>query len=380
MNLDQIAARIAAPNTCIGTEIPALKELTEKYPFAQVFSILYLKALSNQNDLGFDEALQKHAYKITDRMKLYDLIHDRGVFVEEEIVEKEIVEEDVKEILDVTSIATAAEAEVDLEDVETTAISEIDNNDISVSIPVEEEDVNVSVEAEIASPPPSIPPQGGKEDSLSIIELIQEPEHNDPPPQSPSEGGRIEEEHAEDFIPKLVKDELELEIISQVVATVYNDNLEHSIPEKPVEEKKSETLITPAADVEKAVLESKRSFSSWLKAGNQEASAAEKPKAAEPAEEVKVIEKQTDKIIDAFIEKEPTISRPKKEFYSPTKKAKESVSSEGLIYTETLADIFAIQGNFPKAIVAYEQLMLTNPEKKIFFAQRIKELKEKLNT
>ena len=48
--------------------------------------------------------------------------------------------------------------------------------------------------------------------------------------------------------------------------------------------------------------------------------------------------------------------------------------------TETLANIFAIQGNFPKAIIAYEQLMLTNPEKKIFFAQRIKELKEKLNT
>jgi hypothetical protein len=45
-----------------------------------------------------------------------------------------------------------------------------------------------------------------------------------------------------------------------------------------------------------------------------------------------------------------------------------------------LAKIFALQGNYPKAIYAYEQLMLSNPEKKIFFASQIKELKKKLNT
>jgi hypothetical protein len=100
------------------------------------------------------------------------------------------------------------------------------------------------------------------------------------------------------------------------------------------------------------------------------------PKIAEV--EIELIEKQIDKIINKFIEKEPSISRPQKEFYSPSKKAKESVNPDSLIYTQTLANIFAIQGNFPKAIVAYEQLMLTNPEKKIFFANRIQELKEKL--
>jgi len=47
--------------------------------------------------------------------------------------------------------------------------------------------------------------------------------------------------------------------------------------------------------------------------------------------------------------------------------------------SETLAKIFAAQGNFPKSIYVYNKLMLIYPEKKIFFAGVIEELEQKLN-
>ncbi|NBX81313.1 MAG: hypothetical protein EBQ94_13240, partial [Flavobacteriales bacterium] len=56
--------------------------------------------------------------------------------------------------------------------------------------------------------------------------------------------------------------------------------------------------------------------------------------------------------------------KPKKEFFSPSKKAKESVDENKMPVSETLAKIFALQGNYPKSIYVYEQLILIFPEKK----------------
>jgi hypothetical protein len=85
------------------------------------------------------------------------------------------------------------------------------------------------------------------------------------------------------------------------------------------------------------------------------------------------------KIIAAFNQEDLKKSTPKKEFFSPAKKAKESLDESGLPVSETLAKIYAAQGNFPRAITAYEQLMLKIPEKKSFFVLQIEKLKKNLN-
>lgn len=58
---------------------------------------------------------------------------------------------------------------------------------------------------------------------------------------------------------------------------------------------------------------------------------------------------------------------------------KKSNSENNVLETETLAVILAKQGKTEKSIEIYEKLIAKNPEKSSIFADRISELKDKLN-
>ena len=85
-------------------------------------------------------------------------------------------------------------------------------------------------------------------------------------------------------------------------------------------------------------------------------------------------------LIDKFIREEPRITPSKSTFYSPANMAKKSVVEPEDLITETLANIYAQQGNFQKAIHFYEKLSLKFPEKSRYFAALIDELKKKSNS
>lgn len=292
MNTLTIAQRINNPTNTSDSEITSLKELTLKYPYSQVFSILYLKALANENSFNFEEELPYHAYKISDRNKLYELIHT--VEIQKHSEEKLLTEVETPVVLNVPDI-----------------ITEITNENNNSAI---ENELNI-------------------EENVIINEETSAIEKKD-----------------------IISTPLDIEIISNAISNVFSQEFEPEIEDK---EDKTHTQIVENHPSNT----SPKPFSSWLKANKTNTSV---PK--------------IDQIINQFIQDEPSITKPTKEFYSPVKQGQKSLDSSSIIYSETLANILAIQGNYPKAILAYEQLILTIPEKKIYFVQKIKELKEKLNS
>ena len=81
-------------------------------------------------------------------------------------------------------------------------------------------------------------------------------------------------------------------------------------------------------------------------------------------------------LIDKFILENPSISRPKAEFYNPISVAQNSIIDQENIVSETLAKIYEKQGYIDKAISIYEKLSLKYPEKSRYFAAQIERLKK----
>ena len=58
--------------------------------------------------------------------------------------------------------------------------------------------------------------------------------------------------------------------------------------------------------------------------------------------------------------------------------AKKSLQEQPDLASETLADLLVRQGQYTKAIKIYQRLSLLNPEKSVYFAATIENLKQKL--
>ncbi|NLN94555.1 MAG: hypothetical protein GX128_00050 [Bacteroidales bacterium] len=83
-----------------------------------------------------------------------------------------------------------------------------------------------------------------------------------------------------------------------------------------------------------------------------------------------------EEIINRFIQQEPHITRPQKEFFNPVNYAKQSTIDDEAIVSETLARIFLQQGHKEKAIRVFKRLILIYPEKSSTFAAQIEKIEK----
>lgn len=389
MNARQIGERIQVPESILPEELGELQELAAKYPYTQVFSILFLMALGRRNDLRFEEELLKHSYRIGDRVQLYELIRVQEAHAQlpiiEQLVEREqtLPQETQNEIVEIVPEAEELE-EVPSEVRELPIVEVINPAWEEVLAPTAENSVSPISEIETPlSETDELLDEKKQAPNFIEEEYIEEEEAievgNDAaisldPPEAAQDEETSSAEEEED---EVELDPLEATILQHAVAAAYRlEDLNEEeiarlanrdnqvIPDEPFQLQKA------ASEVE---ADSRQSFNSWLGANKNYVPDEKEDESAIRA------------LVNDFSAFDPSqnlygeVEKPKQEFFSPTKKARESLREDDLPVSETLAKIYVMQGNYPKAIESYTQLSLKYPEKKIFFANLIAELTQKLN-
>jgi hypothetical protein len=441
MNKNQFITYVENPEKLTGVESQLLSDLIKNFPYFQTAHLLYSKSLHNQNSIHYNNQLKITAAYATDRRVLHKLI-TRSI-ENEPIIEKtierpaltvEIKKQEVQEEKFEQAVIEIVKNEVEQLNIVPHVISKEDELSSQKNVNTEtnlekEKPEHTNADLIQKAALDIIHEEILEQNIIPVIEektsSVENPEtivQNEPPVESEtlkeqknnlSEESENEStiENGNEIIPELQREylnnaadaaiELEMldeepfsendyvieekEIINEAVSTPsvekdeekiensFSSNFVLNIPEAQQKEEIKEQIREDNFDKS-----TPHSFSDWLK----HAAVVKDEEVLESASDNKKDDSpplSAFDLIDKFIKEEPRLTRHKTEFYNPMNMAKQSVADDITFVSETLAKIYVLQGNYAKALNAYENLRLKYPEKRLYFAAQIKNLRKLIN-
>ena len=317
MRKEELHHLINHPSQLNESHLIQINAMIELFPYCSAFHLLRAKALNNIESYQYDKALKWAAIYTPDRKALYKLINQTGNdYVKPvEIIEPEVESNQVETIVEIEEVILEQAEEI---------------NNIIEDVVVEEEIVaNEPIEKIILEELTS------EEKPLSFTEWLKSRNVNFNNVESFGGTSILGEiSNAKKPIIRLdtseeIKPLIQNDLGELIVSNVFNEGYLIKADEKI----KSENIL-----------------------GNS--------------------------LVEQFIKSDhPVVIKVNKDEIpvNTENKAKKSADDAGVPVSETLAQIFVKQKLYSKAIAAYEKLSLKYPEKKIYFASLIEEIKKEIN-
>ena len=402
INKSTFISYLKDPNLVGSDSFAGLNEICEAYPYFQSGQLLLTKAYYSSENLNFETSLKKTAAYAANRTQLHSLLFSAPPTDNlEQIAPKgtnQVVNEEsvLAEVIKTTPESAAEiQQEVSIKEEEIAPLETAQHEEVLTELA---DEVHGFVEPKMVQEEIS---------AVSSVENLPEPD--------PQQYAPIEEPEEEVVVEKTTvleqdkfsvdfskieegnqqeADELDRQMLSSAISSSILLNVSDEIPDidsltpnsqavgnaEPTEAIDSTTQETSESSENAVYSEEPKltnstnshSFTDWLKTFD------------EPNEMTDTLE-DDEEDVEADYEESPSnvavvkYNKEKSSFYSPIKMARLSVQEDDDLMTETLANIYADQEHFEKAIKAFEKLQLKYPEKRSYFAGRIKEIQIQLN-
>ena len=315
-----------------------LKNLIDQYPYFQTAHLLLLKNLHDNQSIRFKEELRNSALFIPDRRQLFLLLQDQ-IKIQSKTSETENLplEEDKKaeiEIQDQDVVAEAKDGEPEAAIEVKQILSDDDKSEELFDFSDDETAVVSDTENTLDE---NVEAAKGE-----ILELTEPTEKKE---QSDSE--------------ILVAE-------TEVYHIGYGGNF-YTLDQKSNED-----------EIESKEPKENHSFTDWMDVVDVNETSDDEQQNDQNSRHEKV--KRGIDLIDNFIQNDPRIERNIKVVDKQEDISLDSLEEKDSFISETLAAIYVKQKLFDKAIAVYDKLVLKNPEKNVYFASQIEDLKKLKNS